>query len=380
MKHIIIIGSGLAGYLLATELSKQPDNIRVTIITADSGEYYLKPVLSAAFAQNKTLADISMFSAAEMADKLAIEVKAHTEVLDIDTVEKIVITKNGNFPYDSCVFATGSMAKKLCFPDANELLSVNSLDDYRVLRESLAGKKNIAIIGGGLVGVEFAHDLTKKGYMVTLFAAESLPLQNLVHESIGAVLAQSMTDIGVEMVLGDAVRNITTTKEGQSAIVTTSGTTFIADLIISAIGIEPNVDLAKKIGLLIDTGIVTNDQGETNIEGIYAIGDCATIAGFNLNYVPPIRKAAAAMRGILQGEDVRISYPAMPVAVKSPSCPIVSCLPRGKYNCKVVVSGDDANLLVEYFDTENIFRGFSLSGKMVAKRQELLAKLDNWLN
>lgn len=95
-----------------------------------------------------------------------------------------------------------------------------------------------------------------------------------------------------------------------------NGQTLLADVVLSAIGLQPNIDLAKQAGVTTSRGILTNSLLETNQTDIYAIGDCAEVNGTLLPYVMPIMQQARALAKTLNGETTQVHYPAMPVAVK----------------------------------------------------------------
>ncbi|HSM97923.1 MAG TPA: FAD-dependent oxidoreductase, partial [Gallionella sp.] len=174
MKPVVVLGSGLAGYTLVRELRKLDRGVAITLISQDSGDYYSKPMLSNALAQRKTAGSLVITAAAEMAGQLDITLLHHTEVLGIDRGHKELQTSAGVIGYDRLVLALGADPVRLPLRGdaADAVVSVNDLGDYAKFRgaiESPAGAaKHIAIIGGGLIGCEFANDLAGTGYAVTV--------------------------------------------------------------------------------------------------------------------------------------------------------------------------------------------------------------------
>ena len=161
MNPIIVLGSGLAGYTVVRELRKLNRDIPITLVSRDSGDYYSKPMLSNAFAQNKDAASLVLTPAADMAKQLNIKLLVETEVHAIHRAGKQLDTTSGMLEYDKLVLALGADPIRIPLQGdaAHEVMSVNDLADYAKLREALGTAKSIAIMGGGLIGCEFANDL-----------------------------------------------------------------------------------------------------------------------------------------------------------------------------------------------------------------------------
>jgi rubredoxin-NAD+ reductase len=152
-----------------------------------------------------------------------------------------------------------------------------------------------------------------------------------------------------------------------------NGTTIEADLVLSAIGLRPRVELARDAGLTVNRGIVTDALLQTSASNVYALGDCAEVTGFNLPFVMPIMQAARALAKTLQGTPTAVIYPAMPVVVKTPACPTVVCPPplgvEGKWEETVATDGVRAL----FHDGAGKLRGFALVG-VATKDKQALAK------
>ena len=161
MNPIIVLGSGLAGYTVVRELRKLNRDIPITLVSRDNGDYYSKPMLSNAFAQNKDASSLVITPAADMARQLNIKLLVETEVHEILRDSKQVDTTAGVLAYDKLVLALGAEPIRIPLQGnaAHEVLSVNDLADYAKLRGALAEAISIAIMGGGLIGCEFANDL-----------------------------------------------------------------------------------------------------------------------------------------------------------------------------------------------------------------------------
>ena len=381
MTHICIIGSGLAGYLVATEIRKQLPEASITMLTTTNGAYYSKPMLSTALAQGKTSSDLVMFSAAAMELRLKIKIITHVCVEKIDPEAKTIITGKDLIDYDSCILAIGSdvIPLKLEQEIAAKIFTVNSLDDYSLFRDSLTDGMKIAVIGSGLVGVEFAHDLSAAGYSISVVGDAAYPLNRLIPAELGQVLQQTMQDkLKVSWHLNESVVAVEQGQDGVR-IECSSGAKINADIVLSAIGIKANLNLAKASGIKTGQGVLVDEMCRTNFSSIYALGDCAEVAGLNLHYVPPIRKCAAAIAATLAGSPTPVNYPAMPVSVKSPVCPIAVCIPRTNDKLTCDVTGMVPDLVARFVDCDGALRGFALSGAATKQKSELSQQIENWL-
>ena len=378
---ILIIGSGMAAHILAAEIRKYDNDCSITIITSDLGYYYSKPMLSMAMRQHKDIESLKISSATEVAKKYNLTILEHKEVTSIDHANKKVIASNESYTYDKCVMACGSSAIKLRLNDLQEesFFSINSLHEYETFKKNIGSKKKISIIGAGLVGVEFAHDLNSAGYEVSLICYSSYHLATMLPKVVGELLAKSMRDIGIEMCLDEKVKAITNV-EDHYEISCHSGLTIHPQLILSAVGIRANISIAQESNILCNQGVLTDQYCMTSVDDVYALGDCAEVKGLNLHYVPPIRKCAAALAKTLTGSPTEVCYEAMPVTVKSSSCPLVICIPRVDLSLDMEVNGSSKNMTIKYFGkNDRTLYGFILTGDCVKDKISLQKQIPNWM-
>ncbi len=171
----------------------------LAIITADSGRYYSKPQLSTALTQGKTPPDLITASAEEMAQQLKADILTDTIAVDIDTNHQIITGLDGSrFPYSKLILACGADTLKAPLKGnaAADVLSINHLYHYSEFRALIQNKKTIAILGMGLIGCEFANDLSNAGYDVHLIAPLSPPRFASPLE-IGTLLQTALERTGV---------------------------------------------------------------------------------------------------------------------------------------------------------------------------------------
>lgn len=376
MKPIVVVGSGLAAYTVIRELRKLNREIPITLISRDSADSYSKPMLSNAFAQKKDAASLVLAPAAGMAQQLGINVLANIEVSAIHRGSKQLDTTSGTIEYDKLVLATGADPIRIPLQGsaADSVLSVNDLADYAKLRDKLVAAKSIAIMGGGLIGCEFANDLASAGYAVTVIDPGAYPLASLMPEPAGRQLLEPLTKLGVTWRFGTAVQSVNSMAAGYS-ISLNDTTTIYADLVLSAIGLRPRIQLAADAGITVNRGIVVNDQLRTNDDAIFALGDCAEIEGKVLPFVLPIMHAGRALAKTLNGESVKVVFPAMPVVIKTPAHPIAVCpVARDAVGgWQTLASGNGVKM--GFFDDANNMLGFVLTGEYAVERNEMTKKL-----
>jgi rubredoxin-NAD+ reductase len=336
---IVVVGSGLAAWSTVRELRKlealsgkalQP----ITMICADSGDFYAKPTLSNALAQKRTPAQLVTTPAAKMAETQNVTLMAHTSVHKIDAAGQIVQTGMGDVAYSQLVLALGASPIRIPVNGdaAHEILSVNSMSDFAAFHAKLSDShKHVAIMGAGLIGCEFANDLVLGGHTVSVVDPGPRALAALIDESTSLALQNKLSPLGVTWHFGAAVSQV---QQGlQSLSVTlTNGKVLNADVILSAVGLRPNIQLAKDAGLATDRGIVVNELLQTSNEHIFALGDCAQygfVAGKIqvLPYVMPVMHASRALASTLAGAPQPVRFPAMPVRVKTPAHPITVASP-----------------------------------------------------
>lgn len=325
MTHpIVILGSGQAGTSVARELRKSNPDIAVTLVSSDDCSFYAKPTLSNAIAAGKTAAQLVVTPAEKLAEQLKLTLAPHTQVASIDVAGKQLITDKGTIAYSALVLANGAHPIRLPLTGsgAADVLSVNHISDYAVFRDQLKPGMHIAILGAGLIGCEFANDLRAADHAVTVFDLAPQPLGRLLPPAAGAFFADKLSAAGVKFEFGTSIANVD--KDGDAYLLSTAdGKQFKAGLVLSAIGLKPAVELATAAGLKTNRGIVVDRQLRTSAPDIYALGDCAEVEGLVLPFILPIMNAARALGKTLAGEATPLSYPAMPVVVKTPACPTV---------------------------------------------------------
>jgi len=377
---VVILGTGLAGYGLAREFRKHDDITPLILITSDDGRSYSKPMLSTGYTKNHEARDLVQMDAGSMARMVKASVWTMTRVNEIDTAKQLIKVGDAQtaIHYSKLVLAVGAdVINPPLQGDALELVySVNDLLDYDDFRTAVAKNKvkKVCIIGGGLIGCEFTNDLINGGFEVEAVDPLGYCLPTLLPEVAGRAVQAALEEKGAKFHFGPLVTAVNRAGNGVSVSLN-DGTTISADIVVSAVGVRPRIDLAKASGIATNRGIVTDKLLKTSAPNVYALGDCAEVAGHVLVYVAPLMAAARALGKTLAGEPTEVSYPAMPVTIKTPACPVVVAPPAPGAEGQWDITADGNNVKAEYRDSDGNLLGFALTGEAIRDKMALQKEL-----
>lgn len=307
---IIVVGAGLAGWAVVDALRAKTDT-NITLITADNADRYHKPMLSSGFGQAKTPDSLVRMTGETSAQTANITLISHSTVTHIHSDKKTLIyqknNKNHEVSYDNLVLATGAMPIYPQGIDGALATDLNHLDGYRTIFDKLmhakqAGKPcHIAIIGAGMVGVELAEDLTLGGAKVSLIDVHAYPLSSLLPPVAGERFLIALTNLGVNYI--SYTRPISTTTTDDTITLTLdNGKIIECDGVIVATGLGFDNRLAVSAGLDHGRyGFEVDEFLQTNIQGIFALGDAVMIDGVPCRFVAPHRSQASTIASVITG-------------------------------------------------------------------------------
>jgi rubredoxin-NAD+ reductase len=350
--------------------------------------------LSNAYAQKRAPAQLVSTPAAKMAETLNATLLPNTTVQSPDTAGHTVSVRTADggaqtLQYRQLVLATGAQPIRIPVQGtaAAKVLSVNSLQDFSIFHTALGAhedrasssqnhSKTVLIMGAGLIGCEFANDLTLGGYQVHVADPSDRPLAALLPHAASLQLQQSLKDAGVQWHCGSTVNQVDTADVGYLATLS-DGQQVRADLVLSAVGLRADTALATASGIACDRGILVDTQLRTSAPDVFALGDAAqyaSAASRTLPYVMPIMNAAKALAATLSGSPTELAFPLMPVTVKTPALPIAIAPPApgttGDWVADPVPDGETGGAW-RFMAEDGTQRGFALTGKQTARRMEL---------
>lgn len=371
---LVIIGSGHAGYGLAEALRSRDATREIHVFTADDGGLYSKPALSNAFSLGKGAEALLDESALSIERRLNIRVHAFCPVERIDGEARRIVTQLGEMSYGQLVLATG--ARPIRIPVAGEqgvLLTVNDRADYSEVRrrlDAIGRPARVVIIGDGLIGCEFANDFAQAGHAVSVVGLAERPLPRLLPEASSQALHKALSQLGVEWYLQRSVTEVQGT-EREYRLTLTDGNELEADLVVSAVGLSPNTELAIQAGIDCGRGIRVDEYLATSMPDIYALGDAVEIDGQLLPYLAPINAGLHALGATLSGEPTAVAYPLMPVMVKTPAAPVCVMVPPENHGGHWKEVRLDDGVKATCYDAQGMLIGFALVGETaMAKRSD----------
>ena len=371
---VVVIGTGLAGYNLVKEFRKHDSETPVLMITADAGCNYSKPMLSTGFTKNKSASDLSMADAGKMADQLNVTIRTNTRVTNIDASAHTVFVGEEAIEYSKLVLAWGAepVAVRIEGNAGEHIFAINDLQDYANFRAELEGKKRVLIMGAGLIGSEYANDLSNGGFEVDVVAPSNQILPGLLPEKAASAVKNGLEGLGVKFHLGLLVTRACESDNGV-VVELSNGEHIETDIIVSAIGLRPRLDLAVKAGLQVNQGVCVDRMLQTSDADIYALGDCAEVDGHVLLYVMPLMASARALAKTLAGQPTEVSYGVMPVAIKTPVVPVVVSPSAKEGEWEIEANGVDVKALCR--DDDGSLLGYALTGACVADKLALNKEL-----
>lgn len=373
---VVIVGTGLAGYNLAREFRKLDGETPLLLITADDGRSYSKPMLSTGFGKNKDADGLSMAEPGAMAEQLKAEIRTHTRISGIDPGHKRLWIGEEAVNYRDLILAWGAETVRVPIEGdgADRVFPINDLEDYARFRTAAAGKRRVLLLGAGLIGCEFANDLILGGYEVQLVAPCEQVMPTLLHPAAAAAVQAGLERLGARFHLGPVLTRLQKVADGLEAHLS-DGEVVPCDVVVSAIGLRPRIDLAAAAGIQTNRGVTVDRHLQTSHANIYALGDCAEVDGLNLLYVMPLMSCARALAQTLAGNPTSVNYGPMPITVKTPVCPlVVSPPPRGREGVWTV-EGQGADVKALCHDAEGQLLGYALTGAAVMEKLALNKQL-----
>ena len=324
--RLLVIGNGMASVRLLEALWKRaPGAYDVTVVGAEPQAAYNRVLLSALIANDVTLADIAMKDRSWYSDR-GFELLCGDPVCSLDVASRFAHLASGRaIDFDACVLATGSTAIKLPLPgiDLPGVITFRDLADVVVMETAVAQGKRVAVIGGGLLGIEAAYGLVKRGVPTTLVHVLDRLMERQLDAAGAALLARALRSKGVDLAL--ARQTVAVTGEtAATGLRFADGRELAADLVVCAVGVRPNVGLARDAGIAVNRGIVVDHGMAASQPGIFAIGECAEHRGVAYGLVEPCYAQAEVLAARLAGGEGRFEGLVLATNLKASGVPVFS--------------------------------------------------------
>ncbi len=289
-KKLILIGNGMAGVRTLEELLKlAPEAYDITVFGAEPHGNYNRILLSPVLAGEKRLDEIMLNDEGWYA---AHDITLHKgkTVTEIDRARRRVVADDSTTAdYDRLLIATGSEPVVLPIPghDLEGVVTFRDIHDVDRMLEVARSHRHAVVIGGGLLGLEAANGLMKQGMEVTVVHLVETLMERQLDPPAADMLRRSLEERGMKIRMGAETEAIV--GNGRVAAVRLKdGSELPAELVVMAVGIRPNIDLAKRAGIYCERGIVVNDTLQTYDPRVYALGECVQHHGVTYGLVAPL--------------------------------------------------------------------------------------------
>ena len=274
---MVIVGGGGTGDYAAFTLRKKGFDGGITILSADRDRPYDRPYLSKEFLRAEIERPKVFLHEDADYGKERIDLRLEQRVTGGSLRERRLTVDGGaDVPFDTLVLGLGGTPRRLPgIPDAENVLTLRSLRDSEAIRDALSRAGTLLLVGAGFIGAEVAASARKLGKEVLIVEALPVPLQRALGREVGEIYAGIHRGHGVDVHTGTTVDRWHTTGNRVTAVTLSDGSRKDVDLVLVAVGIEPNVDLPKALGLAIEGGGVRVDEGLRAADGVYVGGDIA---------------------------------------------------------------------------------------------------------
>ncbi len=304
---VVIVGNGVAGVTAASITKEKNPEARVSIYTDESHHYYPRPRLYEVLSGKAEPREIYMFSE-KWYEKREIMVHLNTKVLSIDKDKKeLLLEDRSRVSYDKLLLANGghSFIPPINGVEKAGVFTLRSIRDALTIREFTKKTKKAIVIGGGLLGLEFAASLKKLGQQVEVIEIFPRLLPRQLDQDGAAILKNRIVSRGINIILGAKTVEILG-RDSVSGILLESGETISGDLVLISAGVRSNAELALESGIKVNRGVVVDSYLRTSAEDVYAVGDVAEFEGRVYGIIPAaLEQARIAVTNIL-GEEQRV--------------------------------------------------------------------------
>jgi len=306
MKNLVVIGNGMAGMRCVEEILKRDANaFNITVFGAEPYGNYNRIMLSPVLSGEKTFDEIVINSPEWYAEN-NITLHSADPVVAIDRATKTLTSANGlEVSYDKLLIATGSEPFIIPVPgkDLDGVISFRDMNDVEIMEEAISKYQDAVVIGGGLLGLEAAYGLQRRGMKATVIHLMDTLMERQLDEAAGFLLKQELEGRGIDVLTGANTKEIVGEHGRVKKVCLEDGREIAADLVVMAVGIRPSVTLAQSAGLEVERGILVNDQLVTSDPDIYSVGECVQHRGDCYGLVAPLYEMGKVLADHITGTD-----------------------------------------------------------------------------
>ena len=284
MYDYLIIGNGIAGLSATEEIRNRDESATILIVSDEKPSTYWRTRLSDLISKDFEEDEIYVKKQPWYSEK-KIEERLETKVEKLIPEKNIAILENGEeIEYGKALISTGARAfvPPITNIDSKGVFAIRTVDDLRNFKEYVSDKKEVVVIGGGILGLEAAFSAKKLGLDITVIESFDYLLARQLDRDLSGKLEDKLNEIGIKTITGKNTQEILT-KDGEvSGIKLEDGTEISADAIMVQAGVRSNIKMAQESGLETDRGVMVDEHLRTANENIFAAGDCAQIGNFTI--------------------------------------------------------------------------------------------------
>ncbi|MEP3209167.1 MAG: FAD-dependent oxidoreductase [Maribacter sp.] len=280
MEHIVIIGNGIAGVTAARHIRKNSDK-QITIVSAETDYFFSRTALMYVYMGHMKFEHTQPYENWFWKKNRIDLVKGFVNTVDHHN-KQLVLADGNSIGYDKLILATGSKPNKFGWPGQDlqavqGLYSKQDLDQLEANAPDNKSCKRAVIVGGGLIGIEMAEMLRSRNIPVTFLVRESSFWNGVLPAGESAMINEHILEHHIDLRLSSNLKEILADENGRAraVVVQETGEEIACDVVGLTAGVTPNIDFLKESGIELGRGIKVNRYLETNIQDIYAIGDCA---------------------------------------------------------------------------------------------------------
>jgi nitrite reductase (NADH) large subunit len=292
---LVMVGNGMAGVRTLEELLKlAPDLYEITVFGAEPYANYNRILLSPVLAGEQTIQDI-MLNDVDWYEQNGIKLHLGKKITRIDRAARKVVAEDGTTAdYDRLILATGSKPFILPVPgnDLQGVISFRDIHDVDAMVEAAGKFRHAVVIGGGLLGLEAANGLRLRGMDVSVVHLPDYLMERQLDPVASGLLQKSLERRGLKFLLGRNTAELVGRNGRVTGVKFKDGSEIPADLVVMAVGIRPNTELAESAGIHVNRGVVVNDTLQTFDPRIYAVGECVSHRGVAYGLVAPLFEMA----------------------------------------------------------------------------------------
>ncbi|MBI4274961.1 MAG: NAD(P)/FAD-dependent oxidoreductase [Rhizobiales bacterium] len=307
---LVVIGNGMAATRFVEELAARAlGRYAIAVVGEEPRIAYNRILLSSVLAREVAATEIELKPSQWWRDRGVTLLYGHATTAIDPQIRRVALANGATLPYSRLVLATGSQPIRLPVPgmDLKGVVTFRDLSDVTAISGLIRKGKKAVVIGGGLLGLEAAYGLAKFGARVSVVHLMDRLMERQLDARAAAMLKALLEAKGITVYLNAETSGILGKKRAE-AVSLKDGRSIETDLVVVAVGIRPNIALARTAGIATNRGIVINDGMETNIAGIHAIGECAEHRGQCYGLVEPAYEQARVLaRRLATGEET--TYP-----------------------------------------------------------------------